>query len=581
MRGLKESFLQDLEQGMLAPLLKAVKKDRDLNIEIRKDYLNVYYRGNSMPLVQPSPKGGYEAILHPKFMVSGMNSDRQTSMKDETAKEGTSKSVPYDVMNWGAQDKVEAFVRQIPFIKQNISLVKSHTNELEVEQLISRFNGRDGSANTDYYIFDRQGCTDDREGRFDLMGIYWPTGKNRQHQTVQLALLEVKHCLNPDLPKLGDQMFDYHKAIARSINTLADEAEQIIRQKIRLGLLRKELGTLKIVRDPSKVKYAGILVDANPRSAYLRRLSNNLKILSAHGPDEAQFVSQLVLFNIGFGLWDCRSYTILLNHPSGIEPCAKEGKDKAMANLIITNSNNQVITSVKEWEKLAPPQSAIQWQDGHSAKELAKAFFRTKNAMIPKEIETFFNGHPEFRGFKATRALAELETRLDNSRKGRHHDLVLFDDSSGEWLVAIEAKADESFGKNSIGQEYLKAKELNGSELPMRIEDLCKAIFSGRSHLDAAVAKLRYQLLYAAAGTLIEAKEKKKKKALLLIYEFETTVIRRSNIDRNHQDLDAFAKTLAGSGISAGHLLGPIKVPGGGKVPNDVELWIGLVSVNL
>ena len=48
MRKLSDRFLQDLKSGFLSGLMARVHQDRDLDLEIRQDYLNIYYKGNSL-----------------------------------------------------------------------------------------------------------------------------------------------------------------------------------------------------------------------------------------------------------------------------------------------------------------------------------------------------------------------------------------------------------------------------------------------------------------------------------------------------------------------------------------------------
>lgn len=44
MRGLTDTFLNDLKQGKLKNVLVAVKSDDTLCLEIRDNYINIYYQ---------------------------------------------------------------------------------------------------------------------------------------------------------------------------------------------------------------------------------------------------------------------------------------------------------------------------------------------------------------------------------------------------------------------------------------------------------------------------------------------------------------------------------------------------------
>jgi len=49
MRQLSAPFLHCLKSGFLSELTQQVKADPDLDLEIREDYINIYYKGNSLP----------------------------------------------------------------------------------------------------------------------------------------------------------------------------------------------------------------------------------------------------------------------------------------------------------------------------------------------------------------------------------------------------------------------------------------------------------------------------------------------------------------------------------------------------
>ena len=42
-RGLSDQFIKDLNDGVLSPILEAVKNDNNLILEIRNDYIDIYY----------------------------------------------------------------------------------------------------------------------------------------------------------------------------------------------------------------------------------------------------------------------------------------------------------------------------------------------------------------------------------------------------------------------------------------------------------------------------------------------------------------------------------------------------------
>ncbi|NGQ95118.1 hypothetical protein G3578_08055 [Brevibacillus sp. SYP-B805] len=247
---------------------------------------------------------------------------------------------------------------------------------------------------------------------------------------------------------------------------------------------------------------------------------------------------------------------------------------------IMSNDGNR-ITSINDWFAYAPPaKGALHWKDGRSAKELAKAWFRTGKAEIPAELAALLQSHPVTRHFRMKIGIPEKETILDDFKgSGRNHDLVLIGETPDDRvLVAVEAKTDEPFGE--IIGDYIRSrvKANPRSRVPDRIQQLARGVFG---HTE--VSTLRYQLLHAAAGTLIEAKNQHASHAVLVIHEFVPSTGKTELAKQNEQDLAAFLERLSNGGqqLTAGALCGPFHVPGGGRIPSDIPLYIGKIETDM
>ena len=248
--------------------------------------------------------------------------------------------------------------------------------------------------------------------------------------------------------------------------------------------------------------------------------------------------------------------------------------------VTIRSRDGKHITGVDEWFAYAPPAGgAKHWKDGRSAKELAKAWFRTGEARMPDELVALLESHPVIREFRADEGGVEQETVLDEFKgKGRYHDLIVIGRADAERvLLAVEAKNDEPFG-DLIGAYLESSVRTNPrSRVPDRIRELAMGVFGC-----ADVEDLRYQLLHAAAGTLIEAKKRGASTAVLVIYEFVPAGGKTDKAAQNERDLAAFIARLSGgmpAAFAPGRLFGPFHVPGNDRIPADIPLYIGKVEM--
>lgn len=275
-RLLSEAFELDLLSGTLEPLLQLVKRDRDLIAEIRANLLDVYCKGQRLISIAPtSRQGGYILKSSKKFWTLGNlrinNADEARRFCEET----------------------------VPFIKQRISEHHSEGREIEFEQLLIRANSIE-KFNTDYIAVDRQGVSDDRANRIDVIGVYWPGGKRHVATTLAPALIEVKLGQKGGVEDVANQLRRYFEDLERTIESLAAALQAQFRQKGRLGLLSglSDLALRKIAQLPISTRIEDVravvaLVDYNPRA---RRLS--MQTLQ-----NLPFSNQIDLFYVGMGLW--------------------------------------------------------------------------------------------------------------------------------------------------------------------------------------------------------------------------------------------------------------------------------------
>ena len=193
------------------------------------------------------------------------------------------------------------------------------------------------------------------------------------------------------------------------------------------------------------------------------------------------------------------------------------------------------ITDLDTWFKYAPPMGGeVQWEDGRSAKELAK-YITAALPSVPSEVEAvlskFVNADATFK-FDAEYVTSFAEYGLGRGN-GRNHDAIIFND---EIFVGVEGKADESFGNDRV----LEACESGSDNKKGRIEGLVDIVFGDGvdNHPNT-----RYQLLTASAATLLEAKERRVKNAMFLILVFKKEgKYSQKRIDSNNADVEDFLR---------------------------------------
>ena len=161
------------------------------------------------------------------------------------------------------------------------------------------------------------------------------------------------------------------------------------------------------------------------------------------------------------------------------------------------------------------------------------------------------------------------------------------EDQYGEFVIAVEAKADEPFGETvaealaSAVERRLENPRSNGVQ---RIVDLATALLSVRERDEPRLGVLRYQLLTATAGALAEAERKSARRVILLVHEFITDLTSDEKHQANAVDLDRFARRIfrgGPPGVLAGHLYGPASVPGQPLLASPAQLFVGKAIRNL
>ncbi len=222
--------------------------------------------------------------------------------------------------------------------------------------------------------------------------------------------------------------------------------------------------------------------------------------------------------------------------------------------LHIEAKGGQEIMTVQQWGRLAPPAGKTHWKDGRSAKESARAWVgRSNGPKPPEEMVLLLRSRPETSKMRFGLVQPEARLKLDDFGGNTRNSDVLAHGyaNGGSTLVAIEAKADESFGR-PIEKAMTSPNLSKKSRLPDRVRALSRLIFN--RELNATLGRLHYQLLHGLAGAVREAGRKDADQVVFVVHEF-TAKANSKRLEANQHALDDFIAVLGAGPTENGQLV--------------------------
>jgi len=215
-----ESFLVDFKN-----LIKIVVNSYgELDLAIRDNSLNLYYKGNSLAQISPRKNHRYEISIHRKFFVGTIADNEE--FYDERKESG------YYIRLIVSQNKPARRLLQKSHVNQFCSRVNAvnYGEEIVFEQALIT----DNMDRKDWIIIDRQISDSVLRGkRLDLLAL-----KQVKRNIYQFIVLEVKLGKNPELKeKVADQLYGYVQHIQKHIRDYQNCYQLNYAQKKELGLL--------------------------------------------------------------------------------------------------------------------------------------------------------------------------------------------------------------------------------------------------------------------------------------------------------------------------------------------------------
>jgi hypothetical protein len=270
-RGLSLDLMFALKDGILNPLLEAVKRDDTLCLQIRNDYFNIYYRGGSI-LKLENKKGLFYSNFDTAYFKP----------IEARRRELLSTSLPKLIKSISESKK---WVELMPLLKQAMDeyFSKYAKSEREFQQLVARENNNSIVANdTDYYITDIEyTSTASMNSRFDLVGIKWESSSSNRKKTdkCRLVLIEMKY---------GDNAIGGSAGIKKHL----DDIEEFCGDTTKLKALKEEtLTCFEQLRELGLVRFGK---NGNPNKiTSLEEKPEFMLLLANHKPAKGKLKSEL------------------------------------------------------------------------------------------------------------------------------------------------------------------------------------------------------------------------------------------------------------------------------------------------
>lgn len=255
---ISNKFQKDLRCGMLYPILANVHRDNNITIEIRNNYINIYYRGGNMLRISEKETG-----YNFEFDLQYIKEDKDAKIMIFNLPKHVAEH--YHVQAWSAM---------MPLIKaeMDIYFVSHKKTEREFQQLVVRENNIGRIAKkTDYYICDIEYQVGDT--RFDLVAA-----KNTGIGKCRLALIEMKYADSALGGKSGiidhvSKANDYLQS--NDIEKLKEEMHGILETKRTLGLVDDLPAQFSFTKEIPEFMF--LLANHKTASSLLNSELNNLE----------------------------------------------------------------------------------------------------------------------------------------------------------------------------------------------------------------------------------------------------------------------------------------------------------------
>jgi len=249
-RGLDSEFMDALGEGKLHPILEFERKHRkSFMVEIRNNFLDLYFLGHGIEVkrrqgryyLSASERFNPKRILNDdlKKVVKGYGNNRWQITFDDIEKENP---------NSFNEIMTSIILKIVAHKKGNISEGISEINHFFDNRAI----GKNGIL-----VIDRQVVyPGSKKGRLDLLGL-----KRLKNGKFTFVVLELKNKNNSDIANVfTNQVKRYVDLVHDKYEDFRSTYERVLKQKIKLGLLRRIECNIAPKNEISKRDIEGIVI---------------------------------------------------------------------------------------------------------------------------------------------------------------------------------------------------------------------------------------------------------------------------------------------------------------------------------
>ncbi len=268
-RSISESFMNRfMDKNDLLPVLEYIKADNSLDLEMRGNYVSIYYRGGSVLRIFEDKE--HYGSIDPRYMPGAQ--------------------VPQFSL-----EKIHAYLTEAKHIVDIYTTnVKNHLGGKDIQQMIIKENNYScNSFDTDYFIIDSEYQYGDK--RFDLVALEWESTpaahKLAKTSIPRLFIIEVKQGYKSirstqnvkddkttESPGLKIHQDDYRDFISDQdrVQNFQNDMLNLFRQKRILGLIPGfKLGEnadkyKDVIQIQPKIEFACVLANYKTQSTQLR-----------------------------------------------------------------------------------------------------------------------------------------------------------------------------------------------------------------------------------------------------------------------------------------------------------------------